>query len=263
MKRIRTLLVGAILYWAWTQSGPAQLITDFESLTTPTASGTVLFRQPTFSGSTSAKLDTTPNDSIVESTGIPIGNPNSGLNTLRATFSFLDTDPVPLWLRFTTFGATTVPNPTVALGPGTSIQFDIYSDTPMFVAALIRETETGAAIGANGGSTGTIEFVGGTPSSASGTRGKSVTANTWTTLTFDFTSDSVSGFTGNGVLDPGTDSKGVLEALGLAFDPGTTGTINIWFDNLQVVAIPEPSSMVLGVVGGLGLTIMLMRRRHR
>ena len=263
MKQIKILLTGAIITGALAQAALAQLITDFESFTTPTTNGNVLFRQPTFSGSTGAKLDPTPNESIVESTGVPAGNLNAGLNTLRASFSFLDTDPVPLWLRLTTFNAVdALANPTIALGPGTGIQFDIYSDTSMFVAALVRETETDAAIGANGGASGSIEFVGGNPSSDTGTRGKSVAANTWTTLTFDFSSDPVTGFTGNGILDPGVDNKGVLEALGLAFDGGTIGTINIWFDNLQVLAIPEPSTIALGLMGGLGLAVLLMRRRR-
>lgn len=266
MNSLRTLLAGSILMGILAQSGLAQLITDFESFTTPTANGTVLFRAPTFSGSTSGRLDPTPNESIVESLGVPAGNPNAGLNTFRATFSFLDTATVPLWVRLTTFGATSLPNPTISLAPGAGLQFDIYSDTAMYVAVLVRETETDAAIGANGGSTGGIEFVGGNSSAASGIRGKTVAANTWTTLNFDFGSELVTAFAGataNGILEPGVDNKGVLEALGLAFDDGTTGNINIWFDNLQVVVIPEPSTVALGLLGGLALTVLVLRQRRK
>lgn len=233
-----------------------QVIADFESYTTPTANGTVFFRAPSFSGSTSAKLDATPNSSTVESTGIPAGNPNVGDNALFVTFSFLDTNPTPLWLRLTTFGAANQPNPTVSLAPGMGLQFDIYSDTPLFVSALIRETETGAAIGADGGASGSIEFVGGNPTT---TTGKAVAANTWTTLLFTFSSEPIFGFTGNGVLDPGVDGKGVFEALGIAVESGTVGDINIWLDNFQVV--PEPSTITLGVLGGLGLLFAMRRQR--
>lgn len=238
-----------------------QVIADFESYTTPTANGTVLFRAPSFSGSTSGKLDATPNSSTVESTGIPAGNPNVGDNALFVTFSFLDANPTPLWLRLTTFGAANQGNPTISLTPGSSLQFDIHSDTPLFVTTLVRETETDAAIGADGGAAGGIEFVGGNPTT---TTGKAVAANTWTTLVFDFDNDPVFAFAGataDGILDPGADGKGVLEALGLAVASGTVGDINIWLDNFEVVVVPEPSTLVLGLLGGLGLMFVIHRRR--
>jgi hypothetical protein len=175
-------------------------------------------------------------------------------------FDFNDT-ATPFWVRLTTFGATSRPNPTIPISPGWSLTFDVYSDTPIFVATAIRETDNNAAIGADGGGSGGtgIEFVGGTPSSATGTRGKSVAANTWTTLTFNG-SDPVSAFTGNGTLDPGSDFKGVLESLGLATDPANTGTINVWLDNFQVATVPEPSSLALFLLGGAAFMI---RRRGR
>lgn len=240
-----------------------QVIADFESYTTPTASGTVLFRAPSFSGSTGGKLDGTPNSSIVESTGIPAGNPNVGNNALLVSFSFLDSNPTPLWLRLTTSTATGAiqPNPTISIAPGSSLQFDIHSDTPLFVSTLVRETETDAAIGGNGGTVGGIEFVGGNPAT---TTGKAVAANTWTTLVFDFGTEPVFAFAGataNGILEPGVDGKGVLEALGIAVASGTTGDINIWLDNFQLVVVPEPSTLALGLLGGLGLMFVIHRRR--
>lgn len=241
-----------------------QVFADFESFTTPTSSGSVLFRQPSFSGSTSGKLDPSPNSSIVASAGIPLGNANVGANALVASFSFLDSNPTPLWVRLTTSGTPNIGNPTISLAPGMGLSFDIHSDTALFVATLIRETETDAAIGANGGTANGIEFVGGNPSSGTGNRGKAVAANTWTTLLFDFSSEPVVAFAGataNGVLAPGVDNKGVLEALGLAFDSGTVGDVNIWFDNFQVVAVPEPSTITLGLLGGLGLAAMIRKKR--
>lgn len=239
----------------------AQVIADFESYTTPTSSGSVLFNAPSFSGSTGGKLDATPNSSTVESTGIPVGNANSGNNALFVTFSFLDSNPTPLWLRLTTFNVANQGNPTISLAPGSSLQFDIHSDTPLFVSTLVRETETDAAIGSGGGAVGGIEFVGGNPTT---TTGKAVAANTWTTLVFDFDNDPVFAFAGttaDGILAPGVDGKGVLEALGLAVASGTVGDINIWLDNFEVVVVPEPSTLALGLLGGLGLMFVIHRRR--
>jgi hypothetical protein len=259
MKHAKTLLAGVIISSVLAQGGLAQIIADFESYTTPTANGTAMFRAPSFSGSTGTKLDPSPNSSTVESTGIPLGNPLVGNNALLVSFSFNDTNPVPLWVRLTTFNTQDQPNPTIGLSTGMGLQFDIHSDTPLFVTALVRETETGAAFGANGGSANGIEFVGGNPTT---TTGKAVAANTWTTLLFDFSTDPVAAFAGataNGILEPGVDGKGVLEALGLAVASGTTGDINIWLDNFQVV--PEPSTVALSVLGGLGLFFAV--RRHR
>jgi hypothetical protein len=259
MKQAKTLLAGVIISSVLAQAGVAQIIADFESYTTPTANGDVMFRAPSFSGSTGSKLDLSPNSSIVDSAGIPAGNPNVGNNALLVSFSFLDTNPTPLWLRLTTFNVANQGNPTIGLSSGMGLQFDIHSDTPLFVTALIRETETDAAFGADGGSANGIEFVGGNPTT---TTGKAVAADTWTTLLFDFSTDPVAAFAGataNGILEPGVDGKGVLEALGLAVADGTTGDINIWLDNFQVV--PEPSTIALSVLGGLGLFFAV--RRHR
>ncbi|MCW5555900.1 MAG: PEP-CTERM sorting domain-containing protein [Verrucomicrobiae bacterium] len=260
MKKAIVVLAGlSLLSTSGYLSG--QVIADFESYTTPTSSGSVMFLQPSFSGSTGSKLDASPNSTTVESEGIPLGNPNVGNNALFVTFSFLDTNPTPLWLRLTTFNAANQGNPTISLTPGSSLQFDIHSDTPLFVTTLVRETETDAAIGANGGAANGIEFVGGNPTT---TTGKAVEANTWTTLVFDFGSDPVFAFAGttaDGILDPGVDGKGVLEALGIAVASGTIGDINIWLDNFEVIVVPEPSTIALSLLGGLGLIFVTHRRR--
>jgi len=238
----------------------SQVYLDFEAFPTPSTNGTVLFRQPSFSGSTGGKLDATPNVSQVVSEGIPAGNPNVGNNALFASFSFKDEGASPLWLRFTTYNATFVPNPTVSLEPNWGVQFDMYTDTPLYVAAAIRETESGAALGDNGGASGTIEFVGGNPSSATGNRGKLVPANSWTTLSFNFSTEPVAGFTGDGVLSPGADNKGVLEALALGADDANRGTINVWIDNAAIMQIPEPTTLALTLFGGVVLMAALRRR---
>lgn len=257
MKKV-TLLIGATLWIVANISSSAQtlLLEDFESYVTP-LTNQVLFRQPSFSGSTSSKLETPPNEGVVQTIGgFPYGDPN---NILRVSFNFKDSGVEPLWLRLTTFNAPTLPNPTIGLWPGWGVQFDIYPSVPLYVTTLVRETESDAALGANGGSSGAIEFVGGNPTLATGNRGKVAAANAWTTLTYDFSTEAVFGFTGNGVLDPGADNKGVLEALGLAADPGTTDPIHVWLDNFRL--IPEPSTVALTVLGGLAAALWNARRR--
>lgn len=259
MKRMTSCVVAAVVVFTSLQAlAQTFLLQDFESFTAP-ITNQVMFRQPSFSGSTSSKLDGIPNESVVRTIGsFPFGDPN---NVLHLAFSFKDTGVTPLWLRWTTFGAPTMPNPTIGLWQGWGLQFDIYSDTALSVTALIRETEANAALGGNGGSSGGIEFVGGNPTAVSG-RGKDVAANAWTTLVYDFSSEPVFAFAGasaNGVLSGGVDGKGVLEALGIATDAANVGTINVWVDNFKL--IPEPSTVALTVLGGLGVALWRARRR--
>ncbi len=259
---MKQILVAGFAATALMQSQAlAQTLTleNFESYVAP-LTNTVMFRQPSFSGSTSAKLDASPNAAVVRTVGgFPFGDPN---NVLHVSFSFKDSGAEPLWLRLTSNNATTMPNPTIGLWQDWGLKFDVYSDTPLYIAALVRETEANAALGGNGGASGGIEFVGGNPSVATGTRGKEVAANAWTTVYFDFDNESVFSFAGataNGILEAGADGKGVLEALGIATDPANTGTINIWLDNF--VLVPEPSSVALMVLGGF--TMALFRRARR
>lgn len=248
------LVVGAALT---TTQVPAQTLTDFEGY----AAGTqVMFRQPTFSGTTGGKLDASPNFSYVTN-GFPAGNASAGLNTYYTSFSFNATNPAPLWVRFTTSGTANLPNPTVNFAGG--VKFDMYSDRPLYVMLLLRETSSTQPIGGNGGSTGTIEYVGGsTDNTLSPPKGRLVGANAWKTLQFNIPSEPIKGFTGDGILTS-TTGYGVLEALGLLADSGNTGTYNIWFDNFQVVAVPEPSAMSIGILAMLGLATGWLRRARK
>lgn len=230
------------------------MLSDFEGYTN---GATVIFRQPSFSGSTSANLDATPNFSGVTN-AFPAGNANSGAGVYNTLFSFASSAATP-WLRLTSNGA----NPAI---PFTGeIKFDMFTDRPLYVALLIRETGKDVAIGANGGTSGTIEFVGGTPS-ATADKGHLVPANTWTTLDFNIPLESVTSFTGDGILrstnttvSPYDPNKGVLEALGFSPEAGASGVYNVYLDNLQVV--PEPSVAALLGLGALALIARSRRQR--
>ncbi len=91
----------------------------------------------------------------------------------------------------------------------------------------VRETETDAAIGADGGFSGGIEFV--------DRDVHSVTLdNTWQLVTIDLDTAAITAFAGataDGVLDGGTDGKGVLEHINIR-SGGFTGPITLWIDDV-------------------------------
>lgn len=210
------------------------LLTDFEGFASGTSSGTVLFRQPTFSGSTSGFLDPSPN--LTSVTGaFPAGNSSS--RALRANWSW--NTNVNAWLRLSTSGTANLPNPVIDLTR--KLRFDIYSDKSLKVALGVRETDNpaGTPIGSNGGTTpAVIEFVGvtnvmsGQPQAV-----RTVAASNWTTLEFDLPNEPVRNFSGgNGVLSTSS-GLGVLEHL--AFVPAAgAGAYDVYLDNF-IVTTPK------------------------
>ena len=206
-------------------------LTDFESFASGTSSGTVLFRQPSYSGSTSGFLDVSPNTTSVTGT-FPSGN-DSG-RALQASWSWNTT--VNAWVRLTTSNTPNLPNPVIEVTR--MLKFDLYTDRNVGVALGVRETgnPAGTAIGANGGTTpGVIEFVGVTNVTGSGQPQvtRVVNASNWTTLVFDLPNEPVRSFSGgNGILSTAT-GLGVLEHL--AFVPAAgAGTYNVYLDNFIV-----------------------------
>lgn len=237
----------------------AQVLTTFEEFTTtPTANGTVLFRAPSFSGSTGAKLTATPNLSqVVVADPATLGSDHG--NVLNVQFGYATvTDP---WLRLTTSGATSFPNPTLDLSQ--YLIFDIYSDKEVGIAVGIRETESGAGIFADGGSGGTIEFIGATGKNLSAPiTSRTIPAGQWVRVAFDLDGEPTQAFTGDGVLDKGTDGKGVLEHLAFVPVGGDLGPYNIYLDNFRLAPIPEPSTYAMAF-GALALAGGMIRRRFQ
>lgn len=232
-----TITEGSLINFTNTATASANaetLVTDFETFASGTAGGTVMFRSPNFSGSTSAFLDAAPNISSITGT-FPPGN-DSG-RVLQASWSWNATaNP---WLRLTTASATSLPNPVIDLTR--KLSFDIYSDKNIGIALGVRETgnPTGTAIGVNGGNTpAIIEFVGVTNAvSGQPQVTRSIQASNWMTVTFNLPAEAICNFAGgNGVLSSAT-GLGVLEHL--AFVPGAgSGTYNVYLDNF-IVSTPR------------------------
>ena len=207
-------------------------VTDFEAFAAGTYNGTVLFRQPSFSSSTSAFIEGAVTNLTTVTTTYP---GNDGINkVLYATWSYKTGTTNP-WIRLTTFNTVSLPNPTISFVQ--RLRFKVYSDKALGVALGVRETNTGASIGQNGGTTGALEWVGATVTGSSPVPTHTVPANTWTTLEFNLPQETITAFpsSGNGVLNS-TTGKGVLDHLALT-PAGGTGVYNVYFDNLEVVTV--------------------------
>ncbi|HOC55404.1 MAG TPA: immunoglobulin domain-containing protein [Verrucomicrobiota bacterium] len=214
---------------SWDQVGTVTPIEGFESYGDGTPTDQIMFRKPGNSGTTSGFLDGSVTNYDVPTASFPSGN--SSTRALHAYWSFLTgtTDP---WLRLTTSDAATDPNPILDISQ--SLWLDIYSDKALQVAVDVRETNPSGAIGSNGGTSGTIEFVG--VSGKTGTTPiptRTVVAGAWTTLKFNLPQEPVAGFTGNGILES-TTGKAVLEALALV-PAGGMGVYNVYLDNFVQV----------------------------
>jgi len=156
---------------------------------------------------------------------------HASARVLQASWTFKSGTANP-WLRLTTSSAPNLPNPVI--GFNQVLRFDLYTDRDLYVAIGLRETNTGAPIGGDGGTSGAIEWVGGTTNnSISPPRGRLVTAGQWTTLEFFIPYEPVRASTGNGLLES-TTGKGVLEQLTLVPADGV-GAYNLYLDNFQVL----------------------------
>ena len=202
----------------------SQRLTDFEAY----APGTqVMFQPPSASGSTSAFLNSTPNSAYVTN-AFPAGD--SSARVLAAGWSFKAGTTGP-WLRLITYAAANLPNPTISTNQ--VLQFDLYTDNALYVAFGFRETSTSAAIGADGGTSGAIEWIGATTdNTVTPPKGRLVPAGHWTTLSFFIPDEPVRAFTGDGGLETST-GKGVLEHLEFVPAAGP-GTYDIYLDNFRV-----------------------------
>jgi hypothetical protein len=201
---------------------------DFEQFTPGTRS--VMFVAPSFSGSTSPKLNLAVTNYTVVTNDFPSGHGSS--NVLMATWAF-DPAAASPWLRLTTFNSISLPNPIISFTQ--RLRFDLYSSAPLSIGMGVRETNPTGPIGGNGGTSAGIEWVGVTNSAGGAPLPtRQIEPFLWTTLDFDLPNEPLRNFaSGNGILNS-TTGKGVLEHL--AFVPiGEAGETTIYLDNFVVV----------------------------
>jgi len=229
------------------------LITGFENFQVG-LNGEVLFRQPSFSGSTSSFV-------VGGACNIPNGVFNcalisdeqafSGTQSLKVAWQFrlnpATGQPFPnAWLRLTTFNTPNIPNPAITFAHRVRVRLYVPSDTPDFYLTLgVRETGTNAACAGNGGTSGGIEWIGAT--SAQGNNapvGKLVNQkDQWVTVKFDASCDPIRAFAGataNGLLDT---ERGTLEQLAFTpADPANLGPYIVYIDDVETY-VPVPGDV--------------------
>jgi hypothetical protein len=226
------------------------LITDFEGFPLG-ANGAVLFRQPSFSGSTASFVVGSPCDlpnGVFNCALISDEQAFSGTQSLKVAWQFrtdANGNPFPrAWLRLTTNNTTSVPNPEISFSHRVRLRLYVPSGTPDFYVTLgVRETGTNAGCARNGSATGVIEWVGATAaqSGPSAPVGKLVNQkDQWVTIRFDLSRDPIRPFTGNGVING---DRGVLEHLALTpTDPANLGPYIVYIDDVETY-IPVPGDV--------------------
>jgi hypothetical protein len=268
MKRHFSLAIGVFSLAFLTLNAVAQVTTveDFEA---GTLGAQVMFRQPSYSGSTGGFIDSTagmPNYSKVTDT-FPAGPAWSGSRVLEVGGVF-KAGTVNPWLRLTTYGAPTRPNPVININQW--FYFWVYPTIPIKLGIGVREVTTSQPIGGNGGSTGGIEWVGLDPvtpkNGSSPNPARVIPANEWTGVWIDVNGEKTVGFAGTTADGNLTTANGlaVLEQLAIVPADGV-GPDNVPFvmylDNFRVSPVPEPGTFAL--IAGLGLAGFAGWRRFR
>lgn len=205
------------------------LLTGFEGY----ANGTeVMFQHPLYSGSTSEHLATMPDVNEVTDEVAAF----DGDKCFKLGWQFVDTTS-ERWLRATSYNAANVPNPTIELDKPIRVRLRLDSGS-LLVTLGVRETGTTAPVGQDGGTTGTIEWVGASSAVGFAPQGKLLTADpgVWQTLVFDPGSDPILGFTGDGVLSSPT-NRGTLEHLAFS-STGGVGPFTVYIDEVEQLCEP-------------------------
>lgn len=205
-------------------------LADFEA--TPSGSGR-LFRAPSDSGTTHEFIDPAAPNFTVVTDSFPPGNPSR--KVLQASWSFVPgTSGNSPWLRLTTHQAPGLPNPIVSLQQG--VGFLVCADRDIYLAAGLRETFPSGPIGSDGGTTGSIEWIGGISGNTTDPpRGRFIPAGQWVWVNFRIPAEPVRAFpgSGNGILES-TTGLAVFEELAVVPADGL-GRYNLYLDHFQFV----------------------------
>ena len=135
-------------------------------------------------------------------------------------------------MRLTTYNGNIVPNPTVYLDRPIRVRLRV--DAGRFRLAVgIRETGTTAEVGQNGGSAGTIEWVGAATDLNGAPQGVLVEPipGVWQTFVFDPGTDPIRTMNGDGVLSTPS-GKGVFEHLAFSV-VDTVGPFTVYIDDID------------------------------
>ena len=255
----QTIAASNLLAFSVTSTDPNKVVTTntwqtFESFANNTQDGKILFNRPISSSSTSAFLDTSTNYTRV----LTGGQLTPASKALKAGWGF-KTGFNTVWLRLTTLNCATNPNPTIPLDQ--TVQFEFFPAHTVNVGIGVRESGAVGADGTDGGTNGTIEWVG--VGSIDGTGvpipTNNVAIGTQKTMSFNIPFCAQTAFTGDGIVDE-SGAKGVLDSIIIqATSAGAAGANYAWFDNLRVVndntlaysLDSAPSGMTIGRRTGL------------
>lgn len=155
MRPALVLASGAALALA----GVAAAQTTVEDFESAALDSSTMFQKPRYSGSTSGLLEAKYNVGHVVRMPSPASTlPSAGSQVYEAQFEYMWRRPGK-WCRLTTFNTTGRPNPYVDVSR--KLRIDLYVSAPIRLAIGLREVSGIGAIGANGGTVGSIEWVAG------------------------------------------------------------------------------------------------------
>ncbi|MBN2445810.1 MAG: hypothetical protein JXO22_03750, partial [Phycisphaerae bacterium] len=208
------------------------MLADFEGYPRGTH---VMFQAPRYSGSTYDDLALQPNVSEVTDEVSAL----SGSNVYKIEWQYLDTDPMR-WMRLTTSNAANIPNPTVRLDHLIRVRLRLDAGS-LRLAVGVRETGTDADVGADGGTAGTIEWVGAASDIDGAPQGVLIEPlpGVWQTIIFDPLTDPIHGMTGDGTLTSYT-NKAVIEHLAFTI-VDSVGPFTVYIDDIELLCEPPPT----------------------
>lgn len=186
-----------------------------------------VFRQPRYSSTTLGHLAEVPNVSTVADEVAAF----DGTRSCKVQWAWVDTDP-NRWLRLTTYNAPSVPNPAIDLRRPVRVRLRLDSGS-LWVSAGVRETGADVPVGTDGGTAGTIEWIGCDSVTGGAPRGTLITAQpgVWQTVMLSVDPSAVRALTGDGVLAAAND-KGVLEHLAFAVHD-SPGPFTVYIDGIS------------------------------